>query len=160
MMWMDYRPDLLIRLSVEQVKASSANQLQNWTQDPRAPTHTLNPVWLRPGQPSASTQSQGTIITFIQLRRWTHLGGTTIDILPNEKTASLGPESHITFSGTQVAPMCVIKVHGGRYFAFCFRGHWLAGQSFNIEKTLVNHSTLRRLVVLHEQNDQVVMHHS
>lgn len=154
-MWMDYRPDLLIRLSVEQVKSSSANQLQNWTQDAPAPAHTL-----RPGQPSASTQSQGTIIAFIQLRRWTHLGGTTIDILPKEKTASLGPESHITLSGTQVAPMCVIKVHGGKYFAFCFRGHWLAGQQFNTEKTLVNHSTLRRLVVIHEQNNQVVMHHS
>lgn len=64
-MWMDYRPDLLIRLSVEQIQASSANQLQNWIQDAPAPAHTLNTVWLRPGQPSASTQAQGTIIALI-----------------------------------------------------------------------------------------------
>lgn len=68
--WCEWtRPDLLIRLSVEQVKASSANQLQNWTQVAPAPANTLNPVWLRPGQPSASTQAQGTIIALIQLRR-------------------------------------------------------------------------------------------
>lgn len=79
---MDYRTDLLIRFSIEQVKAFSANQLQNWTQDIPAPSHTLNPVWLRPGQTSAHTQAQGTIVILIQLRRLTHLQtSTTYDLL-------------------------------------------------------------------------------
>jgi hypothetical protein len=111
----------LIRLCVEQVKASSANQLQNWTRDVPAPAHTLNPVWLRPGQTSAHTQAQRPIIALIQLRRWTHLqAGTKFDLLINGVIGlqeSKG-ESHVTFRGTvHVRPlMCIVRVHGERYF--------------------------------------------
>lgn len=114
----------MIRLCVEQVKASSANQLQNWTQGVPAPAHTLNPVWLRPVQTSAHTQAQGAIVALVQLRRWTHLqAGTTYELLINGVIGlqeSKG-KSHVTFSGTCEAAYVHTKSSWKK--VFYFRGH-------------------------------------
>jgi len=134
----------LIRLCVEQVKASSANQLQNWTRGVPAPAHTLDPVWLRSGQTSAHTQAQRAIVALIQLRRWTHLqAGTKFDLLINGvigQQESKG-ESLVTFRGTvHVRPlMCIVRVHG-RYLTL--KGNW---------------STIQHPILdgLHEQNKNV-----
>lgn len=125
--------DLLIRLCVEQVKASSANQLQNWTQGVPAPAHTLNPVWLRPGQTSAHTQAQGAIVALVQLRRWTHLQAT-YELLINRviRLQESKGKSHVTFSGTCEVPYLHTK--SSWKTVFYIRGHWLAGQPFNTKK--------------------------